>query len=132
MAMANYTGLQEMPRPAAPRPRRPKREYEQAETEAIIEGCRRYATSTRKWHDIMKARPRSVLQGTAWVAHARANTGLATCSRGAACRLHGARFDPASDNTKDASAVHTVHQVWESVASASHDIPPSTARSAAG
>ena len=56
MAMANYTGMQEAPRPAAPRPRRPKREYEQAETEAIIEGCRRYATSTRKWHDIMKAR----------------------------------------------------------------------------
>ena len=57
MAMASLPGLQqEQPRNATPRPRRPKREYEQGETEAIIEGCRRYATSTRKWHDIMKAR----------------------------------------------------------------------------
>lgn len=69
MAMANYTGLQEAPRPAAPRPRRPKREYEQAETEAIIEGCRRYATSTRKWHDIMKARAAPCCRERSWGAH---------------------------------------------------------------
>ncbi len=62
MAIANLPGMpgvQPQPvRPVAPRARRPKREYEPAETEAIIEGCRRYATSTRKWHDIMKARRR--------------------------------------------------------------------------
>ncbi|KAK9832703.1 hypothetical protein WJX81_002198 [Elliptochloris bilobata] len=58
MAMASLPGLAQSGNPQArnpaPRPRRPKREYEPAETEAIIEGCRRYATSTRKWHDIMK------------------------------------------------------------------------------
>ena len=64
MAMANLPGLQApQARNSTPRPRRPKREYEPAETEAIIEGCRRYATSTRKWHDIMKVSPRYGFSG---------------------------------------------------------------------